>query len=165
MPKTDPPAPTPTPGDTPPAPAPAPDSNPTPDPPAPTPTPGDTPPAPAPAPDSNPASGNQDDFVNMLAQERFISHFLADEENAKKYPDIKLDDLKHVLDPNDVPKEAERLQNRLNAHAQAKIYEIENPVAPRLSPEDIAEQERQLAEKPDKNSFTKLIGLRLKSAK
>lgn len=100
-------------------------------------------------------------FIESIAQERGINNFL--QENKEKYPDIAFDDLAHVTDPADLEKEADRLQTRLQKHAQDKLLEIENAGPPRETPDQRAAREAELAKNPGRGSLEQVIAGRLAS--
>lgn len=103
---------------------------------------------------------SQDAFLGEIAQERYISDFLA--KNKEKYPDISAEDLKHVLDPEQMDAEAARLQDRLNSHAQAKLLEIENPTPVRETPDERNAREAELKKKPGKDTLAKVFAGRMR---
>lgn len=109
---------------------------------------------------SNQTVDDQNNFIESIAQERGINQFLKD--NAEKYPDLSYEDLKHVDDPSQLDTEAARLQSRLEAHAQAKLLEIENHKPPQETPEQRAQREAELAKNPSRDSHEKWLAGRLK---
>lgn len=105
------------------------------------------------------------EFLESVANENIkkeaIGKFLT--ENKEKYPDLTFDDLSHIRTFEEMETEADRLQRRLQDHAQAKILEIEqNPQGPPLSPEQRAEKEKQLMEQGGKSALAGAIALRLR---
>jgi hypothetical protein len=105
-------------------------------------------------------SKSKDDFLNQLAAERFIDDFLGKEENKKKFPDVKRDDLVGVSSPDDVEELAGNIQRRLDDHAQAKLESVQNTTAPVLSPQERAEKEKALKQSNDPKAFEKMVDLR-----
>lgn len=101
----------------------------------------------------------QEAFVEQLAQERSIKEFLKD--NKKDFPDLKPSDLAHVWDPDQIKPEAERLQRRLQDHAQARLDSIEQTTAPVLSPQERAEKLAQLKKNPGPKAFDAMVGVKM----
>jgi|SRR5687768_9438523 len=104
-------------------------------------------------------AAQQSAFIESIAREKGINQFLTD--NKDKYPDVGLEDLSHVEDPESLEREAIRIQKRLEDHAQAKILSIENPETPRITPEQRAQAEADLAKNPDAKSLEKMIAGRM----
>jgi hypothetical protein len=105
------------------------------------------------------SSEGQQAFLESLAQEKSVKDFL--NENKDSYPDLNPEDLSHVWDPDQLKDEADRIQRRLQDHAQAKIMSVEQSTAPVLSPVERAEKLKQLKESGDPNAFEKMLNLRL----
>lgn len=105
-------------------------------------------------------ANSADAFIESMAQERGINQFLKD--NAEKYPDITFDDLKHVADPDELADEADRIQTRLQSHAQSKILEIENGTPPTISPEELAQVEKEARDNPGPGQFAKVLAARMR---
>lgn len=95
---------------------------------------------------SNNTIDQQSSFIETIAQERAINQFLAD--NKEKYPDLTLDDLRYAESPEDLEKEAARVQRRLEDHAQAKLLEIENHQPPQETPDQRAARLADLRKNP-----------------
>ena len=103
------------------------------------------------------------DFLESYAEtaerEKAINNFLT--KNAEEYPDVEFDDLAHVRNPDDLEKEAKRIQTRLQQHTQSKILEIEqNPSGPALTPEQVAAQDEELRANPRSGALAAAIRLR-----
>lgn len=98
-------------------------------------------------------------FLGEIAQERHIDSFLSEKKD--KYPDLTRDDLMHVDDPDLLEAVADRLQNRISEAAQKRLMEIQNPATPKLSPEDKAQQLKELVPdgRPVKGAFQRFLKL------
>lgn len=96
----------------------------------------------------------QSAFIEQLAAKEGINQFLNDHKS--DYPDLTYDDLKHIDSPEALEAEAQRLQRRLEDHAQNKILAIENPKAPSLSPEQRAAKMAELKKNGDLDGYMAL---------
>ncbi len=110
---------------------------------------------------NNAAKSNegQEAFIEQMAQERAIKDFL--KTNKKDYPDLTSADLAHIWDPEQLKPEADRLQRRLQDHAQSKLESIENTPVPVLSPQQRKEQEDQLKKNKPSDAFEQMVNLRM----
>lgn len=73
----------------------------------------------------------QDAFLMELAVERTVNKFLAD--NKDKFPDVVLDDLLHVDDPDNLEAVATRIQDSISKKVQAKLESVQLKEVPRLT--------------------------------
>lgn len=108
------------------------------------------------------ASRSSEEFVMNLAKEREIDSFLT--VNKEKYSDVSRDDLMHLSDPDDLEKEAERVQRRFDDVVQKKLMDVQRTTAPIMSPEQRSEAEKQLKANPTRDSFDKMLDMRSQPA-
>ena len=98
-------------------------------------------------------------YVMEMAQKEDIKGFLSDEENAKKFPDVEVEDLMGAESPEDFEKLAGQTQARIDKAAQRRIADIQKATTPVLSPEDKAEELKKLKQKPGSASFQRMLEL------
>jgi len=106
---------------------------------------------------ANNTNSETDAVVNELLKKDAINSFLT--ENKDKYPDVNFDDLTLADSPEELEKLAERQQKRIEDAVQKKLMDVQTTTAPVLSPQEKAQQLKQLKDNPDGKSFGKMLEL------
>lgn len=102
----------------------------------------------------------QSDFVLTLAKEREINTFL--KENAKDFPDVKMESLMHVGSPEEIKEEAEKLQSAINDAVARKLQGVEIvDQPPKLTDAERSERVEALRNSGKSGSFGQMVDLRL----
>lgn len=107
---------------------------------------------------SNETSRQTQAAVEALMKKDYVKDFLSDPENAKKYPDVEIEDLLGAEDEDDVVAMAEAQQQRVERLVQKRLDKIEVAEPPTISAKDKAAKLKAL-EKPQPNAFQKFMQL------
>ena len=90
-------------------------------------------------------------------QKEDIKDFLSDEENKKKYPNVKVDDLVSATKPEDFDEIAKQTQARIDQAIQERLGDIEKATKPTMSPEERAAIQKKLKSNPSVSSLEQAI--------
>ncbi len=96
--------------------------------------------------------------VEALMKKDYVKDFLSDPENAKKFPDVEIEDLLGAEDEDDVIKLAEAEQQRVERKVQKHLSEVEIAEPPTISSKDKATKLKAL-DTPQPNAFQKFMAI------
>lgn len=92
-------------------------------------------------------------------QKKDIGTFLGNPDNAKKFPDVTVDDLMIAADPDEFEEVAGQTQARIDEAVQKRLGDIEKATTPVLSPDEKAEELKKLKANPGSASFQRMLEL------
>ena len=94
--------------------------------------------------------------VEALMKKDYVKDFLADPENAQKFPDVEIEDLLGAEDEDDVVNLATAQQQKVERLVQKRLDKIEVAEPPTITSKDKAAKLKAL-DKPQPNAFQKFL--------